>query len=130
MYDELRSFMSADQYATCCDLALHSEEKRFFNDALGKLCTELVRMPVTYEQDGAGKNAIAHLHYFNHNSDAWITELDVLPEQRQAFGMISLGGMPPELGYIDLVELLKNDFALDLYWKPKRLIRIRDKVDQ
>ena len=95
MYDVLRSFMSADQYATCCDLALHSKERRFFNDALGKLCTELMHMPVTYEQDGAGMNAIAHLHYFNHNSDAWITELDVLTEQRQAFGMISLGGMPP-----------------------------------
>jgi len=54
----------------------------------------------------------------------------VLPEQRQAFGLISLGGMEPELGYIDLVELLKNDFALDLYWKPKCLIRIREEIDQ
>ena len=57
-------------------------------------------------------NAIAHLHYFNHNSDAWITELDVLPQQRQAFGLISLSGMPAELGYIDLVELQKTTLRL------------------
>ena len=84
-------------------------------------------MPQTYEQDGMGEQAIAHLHYFTSGCDWYITERDSDPDgegQIQAFGSANLG-YGPELGYISIKELLENGAELDLYFTPCTLSSLR-----
>jgi hypothetical protein len=77
-------------------------------------------MPKTYEQDGLGQQAIAHLHYFTAGGDWYITERDTHPDQHQAFGAANLG-YGAELGYISLPELLAAGAELDLHFTPRPL---------
>ena len=100
--------------------AMRGEEKQFFFDMIVDLSQLIAKMSKTYEQDGKGEQAIAYLHYFKGSGDWYITEKDTEPDQYQAFGVANLG-YGAELGYISIVELLKNDVELDLYFKPKTL---------
>ena len=99
----------------CC-----GEEKQFFYDKLVELANIVETMPVTYQTDGQGDQAIVHLHYFTAGADWYITERDCETEQLQAFGKADLG-YGGELGYISLVEILKYGAELDLYWQPRKL---------
>jgi hypothetical protein len=76
-------------------------------------------MPKTYETDGQGDEAIAHLHYFTSGFDWYITERDMEEEQLQAFGLACVH--ETELGYISIVELLRNGAELDLHFMPKAI---------
>jgi hypothetical protein len=129
-----RAFISARQSATLTD-----DEKR----ALAK---RIASMPGTYETDGQGRAAIAHLRYFlplagslggEHSrrgvsagsGPAWyITERDKSTDDgdgnAQAFGLADLFTDGGELGYISIPELLENGAWLDLSFTPKPLSAI------
>jgi hypothetical protein len=89
-------------------------------------------MPKSYETDGQGDKAIAHLHYFAGGSDFYITEKDkgdgrdeVPGQQHQAFGLSDVFGDGGELGYVSIAELIQHKVELDLYWTPRTLAEIR-----
>lgn len=104
--------------------ACRSEEREFFKAKLAELANTIETMPVTYQTDGQGMEAVAHLHYFAGAGDWYITERDCETEQLQAFGEADLG-YGGELGYISIVELLECGAELDLYWTPKSLNAIK-----
>lgn len=66
-------------------------------------------MPKTYEQDGKGDQATAHLHYFLNGSDWYITEKDMDGGIQQAYGYAILNGDDEcaEVGYISIEELTR-----------------------
>ncbi|MCU7801034.1 MAG: hypothetical protein KZQ70_13080 [gamma proteobacterium symbiont of Lucinoma myriamae] len=98
--------------------ACRGEEKQFFFDKMVEVFETVKGMPVTYEQDGKGENAIAYLHYFKGNYDAYITEKDIEDEQLQARGWSKFYGNNFEDGYISLVELIDSQIELDLHFTP------------
>ena len=104
------------------------EEKQFFFDTVEALCNTFNTMPKSYETDGQGDNAIAHLHYFVSGNDWYITEKDQEDEQHQAFGVasLSMNGNTPELGYISIEELMKNNVEIDFHFEPKALKEINN----
>ena len=101
-----------------------TEEKQYIFDKCVEMVDIIKNMPVTYEQDGKGKHAIAHLHYFKGGMDWYITEKDTETEQLQAYGHANLGFGFGELGYISIAELIQNDIELDLHFTPKTLEEI------
>ena len=103
----------------------HGEEGQFFRGMMVEMANLFQGMPKTYEQDGKGDDAIASLHYFRGGSDFYITEKDMGDGQHQAFGLANLG-YGAELGYISIVELLENNFELDLYFTPCTLREIKE----
>lgn len=104
---------------------LGGKEREFFISKMVELQDTIMAMPVTYQQDGLGDNAIAHLHYFTGGQNWYITEKDMEGDGTiQAFGMVDLG-FGSELGYISIAELVQiNVVELDLHWKPKTLADI------
>ena len=121
----LKKFMPKLQLAVLGDL-LRGEERYHFADMLIALAERIEKMPVSYQTDGQGDNAIVHLHYFVGGNDWWITEKDMDGEVDQAFGLASLNGYA-ELGYISIRELAESAFGieLDLHWTPKTLKEVR-----
>lgn len=101
----------------------YGEEGPHFRQLMTDLADRLAAMPATYEQDGLGQNAVAHLHYFKGGADWYITEKDMEEEQLQAFGVANLGH-GPEMGYIRLDEITRAGVEIDLYWQPKPLHEI------
>ena len=122
----IRKFVSEPQIQVLAEAA-NGEEREYFINLMIDLAKHLKTMPKTYEQDGKGDSAVAHLHYFG-AGDWWITEKDMgsedEPGQHQAFGLADLG-YGAELGYISIVELLANGIELDLYWQPKTIGEIK-----
>lgn len=123
----LRGFIGTSQ-AEALRVACYGEEGAHFRTLLVDWAAKIHAMPATYEQDGLGLKAIAHLHYFSAGSDWYITEKDKGaagdgPEdyQNQAFGVASLHGCEPESGYISIRELITHGVELDLHWTPKAL---------
>ncbi len=104
---------------------MRKEEKQFFFNKAVEIADTIKNMPVTYEQDGKGKNAVAYLHYFRGDADWYITEKDKEAEQIQAFGLADLG-YGGELGYISIDELVGAGVELDLYFTPKTLGEIQE----
>ena len=123
---EMRGFMGPAQLAVF-DRARFSEERQFFYDKAVEMAERIKAMPKTYEQDGLGMEAVAHLHYFTASCDWYITEKDMEAEQHQAFGLADIG-WGGELGYISIVELLANGAELDLYFQPATLAAIAAKA--
>ncbi len=109
------------------------EEKDFFNNLISEWTEKVHTMPKTYDQDGKGLEAVAHLHYFKNGCDWWITEKDVDEDgegQIQAFGYTNLGDpQNAELGYINIEELKRFGVEFDLYWTPKTLREIKREVE-
>lgn len=110
---------------------IKGEEGEHFVDIVLALVKTIREMPVSYETDGQGGDAIVHLHYFGGSYDAWVTERDVgelarndIDAQHQAFGKVCLGGGDAELGYISIEEVIQSNLELDLYWIPKPLKEI------
>lgn len=108
---------------------LRGEEGEFFAEKLQSLARVVATMPETYQTEGQGENALAHLHYFAGGRASWyITEKDSNPDgdgQLQAFGLADLFGDGGEVGYISISELIANGAELDLYWKPAPLLSLR-----
>jgi len=129
----LNGFVSRSQLHAFLD-CLSGEEKLFFSKKMAEIAQTISTMPKTYEQDGKGDQAVVYLHYFQGGMDWWITEKDKGDpddekpgQQLQAFGLVDLG-YGAELGYISIVELIKNGIELDLYWTPKTLEEIKAKI--
>lgn len=92
---------------------------------LPDLAESINKMPKTYEAENIKvKDKVAHLHYFVGGFDWYIIEKDMLPEQRQAFGVVK-NGDTVEFGYIDITELQSISLVeFDFYWEPKPLSEI------
>ena len=128
---DLRPFMSAPQLAVMLRNA-RGEEGDWFVARMVELAALILAMPKTYEQDGKGDEATAHLHYFTAGADWYITEKDAEtpeePGQHQAFGLADLYGDGGELGYISISEIIRCGAELDLHWTPRTLASIRAKA--
>ncbi len=129
---KLRHFIGQSQKLALREL-LKGEEKQFFRDKLAELVGIVEKMPVSYQTDGQGENAIAWLHYFTPNSDFYITERDmgcaddeIEGLQNQAFGLAVV--FESELGYISLPEIFKAGAEIDLYWQPKTLAEVKKEM--
>ena len=125
---KLSQFIGEQQMAAI-RAACRGEEGEYFRAMLFALKNKIAAMPKTYETDGQGDEAVAVLHYFYLGSDWYITERDMEEEQYQAFGCTCLNGdrYCAELGYINLVELLKCGVELDLYYTPETIGAIRER---
>ena len=125
----LKEYMPLGQLSALSE-AIRGEEREYFIDKLVALTALIATMPKTYEQENLGDQAIVSLHYFRGNMDWYITEKDVEtidnPGQHQAFGLADFGN-GGELGYISIVELVKNGVELDLYFTPCTIASVRNK---
>jgi len=119
----LKEFMPASQLASMLENC-KGEESAYFIEKINEMSQLIQEMPVTYEQDGKGDQAIASLHYFIGGVDAWVTEKDMEAEQVQAFGLVNVG-QGAELGYISIQELCKAGASLDLHFEPKTIAEIK-----
>ena len=130
--DIYRDFMGPAQREAIREACM-GEEGAYFSAKLRDILTLIEGMPKTYEQDGLGMQAIAHLHYFTGSCDWYIAEKDVeTPDesgQHQAFGWADLG-YGGELGYISITELIANGAELDLYFTPKPLAVLVEREQQ
>ena len=120
--DVMRMFICAAQ-RNAFWRGMRGEEAEYFRDKLKELLERFRTMPKTYEQDGLGLEAVAHLHYFTGSGDWYITERDIDLDgegQQQAFGSANLG-YGAELGYISIQELIECGVELDLHFKPCKL---------
>ena len=122
----LRKFIGTRQLAVMLE-GVRGEEGQFFLDKIGEMVNVIKTMPKTYEQDGLGDKAVAHLHYFKGSGDWYITEKDCEGVQHQAFGSANLG-YGAELGYISIVELIRNNVEIDLHFKPTTLAELKKAV--
>lgn len=124
--NNLKHFINPSQLSVLRTNSTDSEEKEFFIDKLAQMEEIIKNMPQTYEQDGKGDEAVAHLHYFRGGMDWYITEKDMEGDegQYQAFGLANLGH-GAELGYIAIKELIENSIEIDLFFEPKTLKAIK-----
>ena len=123
----LNQFMNKAQAKVLADL-VKGEEGEFFAEKIQQLEHTINIMPKSYETDGMGDEAVAHLHYFTAGCDWYITEKDMEAEQHQAFGLASIQCV--ELGYISIVELLSVGAELDLHYEPKTLGEIKKELNK
>jgi len=108
---------------------LMGEEWQFFADKMKELAGVIAAMPKTYDQDGMGDSAVAHLHYFRGAADWYITEKDMEGKgTQQAFGLADLG-YGGELGYISIDELISAGVELDFHFAPKTVGQIKGKSE-
>lgn len=121
----LRNFIPAGELAVMRSSAA-GEEGSYFRAKLIEFSERVQTMPKIYQQDGLGTAAVAYLRYFRGSSAWYVTERDTSSEQLQAFGMAALGGYYPELGYINLAELIAAGVELDLHFSPTRLDALED----
>lgn len=121
--EAIKGFMGEAQYSILKSAI--NKPNNEFEDVINELYQTITTMPKTYEQDGKGNEAIAYLHYFKGGNDWWITEKDKEAKQLQAFGLASVNGYEPELGYISIEELKSINAELDFYWTPKTIGEIK-----
>ena len=115
----LSPFIGRSQMQALWDLCRQGEEKAFFRDLVTQWGQRIAAMPKTYETDGQGLKAVAHLHYFTPAFDFFITEKDRSGGTKQAFGLAC--AHEREIGYINIREVVEAGAELDLYWAPKAL---------
>jgi len=122
----VRPFMSAMQLSVMSD-ACRGEEKDFFFQKFIDLAQLIDTMPKTYEQNGMGDETVAHLHYFFHGFDWYITEKDIEGGVDQAFGYMSQNNVIGRGGYTSIEEITGAGAELDLYFKPCKIAEIKSK---
>lgn len=126
----MNKWMSEAQNKAVID-GLMGEEWQFFADKMKELAATIANMPKTYDQDGKGEEAIAHLHYFRGSGDWYITEKDMEGVgTEQAFGLADLYGDGGELGYISIQELREAGVELDFHFTPKAVREVRKKPSE
>jgi hypothetical protein len=120
---KLKKFLSHSQIQILSDLCLSSEEAEHFISIVNNQAKITDSMPVTYEQDGLGDDAIIHLHYFLNGCDWYITEKDMDGGVLQAYGFAILNGdlHNAEMGYISISELVKYRAEMDFYFDKKTI---------
>lgn len=122
----VQSFLPRAQLAVLSSNC-RGEEGQYFLQKLIDLTRLIEAMPVTYEQDGKGDQAIAYLHYFAGSCDWYITEKDINGGIRQAYGYAILNGDKEmaECGYISIEEITGCGAELDLHFLPCTLAEIK-----
>ncbi|MEI6706033.1 MAG: hypothetical protein WCK96_02735 [Methylococcales bacterium] len=125
----IEPFLSSGQF-TAMKANCLGEEKDFFIQEIIDLEKRIDSMPVTYQQDGMGDNAIVYLHYFTSNYDCYITEKDMDGGVNQAFGyaMFKNAIEFAELGYISIEEITECGAQLDLYFLPCTLSEVKQTI--
>jgi hypothetical protein len=126
---ELSRYIGKSQLSVMMS-ACKGEEGPFFRQMMADLRQKIATMPKTYETDGQGDEAIAHLHYFKNASDWYIMERDQEEEQLQAHGFAILNQdyQNAESGYISIEELIRHGIELDLYYTPEKLGAIKARL--
>jgi len=124
----LNQFISKSQLSIIRS-CIRGEEGEYFRDKIANLKNTIATMPKTYETEEI-EDPHATLHYFSPSSDWWIIERDQEQDQLQAFGFACLNNddWSAELGYINIAELIAHDVELDLYYSPRRISQIKEKV--
>lgn len=131
----IAGFLPTEQKAFLIQARRDRQYEFEFTGILERLRKTIEEMPVTYEQEGKGDDAIVSLHYFAGGaSDWWIIEKDKgapedTPEefQSQAFGYVRLNGGEIECGYISIGELCASRaVSLDFHFKPRTVRSIKD----
>lgn len=124
----VRPFLSRVQLAVMSEAA-RGEEGPFFLQKFIDLAQQIATMPKTYEQDGKGDQATAHLHYFVGGCDWFITEKDMDGGIQQAYGYAIINGDDEmaECGYISIEEITRCGAELDLHFTPCTLAEIKAK---
>lgn len=125
---EIKKYMPESQYKLVAN-NLNSSEPEFV-DIINRLHETISTMPVTYEQDGKGDDAVIYLHYFKGSSDVWITEKDVDGGVDQAFGVSNTGGTVSNGGYISITEITSAGLELDFHWRKKTIGEIKGSNDK
>ena len=123
----LREFLPQSQYMAT-EQGLRGEERQYFSDKMRELEQVIANMPQTYQTEGQGDNALVTLHYFRGNADWYIIEKDSDPDgegQIQAFGLADLGMGEPELGYINIHELVQAGVEMDYHFEPRTLRELK-----
>ena len=122
----VKPFLSRMQFFTMVELC-QGEDGNHFLKTFIDLAQCIDTMPKTYEQDGLGEKALAHLHYFMGASDWFILEKDMEGGTEQAFGYAILNGdvQCAELGYISIEEITRCGAELDLYFNALTLAAIK-----
>ena len=125
----LENFMAPPQLRTVRSYSRFSEEREFFQDKIREIEELIKDMPKTYDTQDQ-KDPLVTLHYFYGSCDWWIIEKDKEPEQLQAFGYACLNGdtQNAELGYISIEELKSINAELDLYFRPRPLSEVKNKI--
>ena len=119
---ELAPFVTRGQWHTLWRGCQRGEEQAHFRQLVQDWAARIAAMPKTYETDGQGLKAVAHLPYFTPAFDFYITEKDRSGGTRQAFGLAC--AHEREIGYISIRELVEAGAELDLYWTPQTLAAI------
>lgn len=100
-------------------------------DVLERLANIMTEMPKTYETENiATDDKIVYLHYFYGESDWYIVEKDMEPDQLQAFGYVILNGdlQNAKWGYINIEEIKEtNRVELDFYFEPIKFGELKKK---
>ena len=123
----LRPFMSNSQ-RMATEAGLRGEEKLFFSEKMREMKDLVDKMPVSYGTDGLGDTAPVTLHYYSGNADWYIMEKDIDHDgegQLQAFGLADLGMGEPELGYINIRELVEHGAEMDYHFPPRTLLELK-----
>jgi hypothetical protein len=123
MAQKLENYIGHSQLACMRDLC-KGEEGGFFIDKMADIESIINSMPKTYETDGQGKDAVAHLKYFTNTTRFFVTERDIEDEQLQAFGLVVREGEYPEFGYISIKDIIENGGEIDLHFTPKTLFDV------
>jgi hypothetical protein len=120
---KIKQFLSHSQWRNLSSLCSSSEEAEHFISIADNQANIIESMPVTYEQDGLGDNAIIHLHYFLNGCDWYITEKDMDGGVLQAYGFAILNGdlHNAEMGYISIAELMRLGAEMDFYFTQKTI---------
>ena len=119
---DLAPYMARGQWHTLWRGCQRGEEQAHFRQLVQDWAARIAAMPKTYETDGQGLKAVAHLHYFTPAFDFYITEKDRSGGTQQAFGLAC--AHEREIGYINIRELVEAGAELDLHWTPKTLADI------
>lgn len=125
---DLKPFISKQQLSAIRQFMTDEEVGQHYIDKVMEIYQTIASMPVTYQQESKGDDAIVYLHYFIGQCDFWISEKDKLGDGTfQSYGLVSLYGdvRSAEFGYVDLHDVIQNNAELDLYWKPKSFAQIR-----
>ena len=124
--DILKQIVTPSQLTTMM-IGAGGEEANYFREKLNSIVETFEAMPVTYEQDGKGDDAIVYLHYFHAAGWDWyVTEKDIEDGVTQAFGLVD--GDYCELGYISITEIVNAGAELDIHWTPKKLGTVRKAI--
>lgn len=119
-FERLAPLLSPAQRAVT-RMGLKGPDAAFFEDTVRDLVRRIDTVPGLRGTDGQRDRAMAYLHYFRGSADWYITELEWDGARWMAFGLADLGQGFPELGTIDLAEVVAVDAELDYHFTPKTL---------